>query len=314
MAYVAPLLGTSSKPTASKSSAQKMAGEGSHIVLKSSGGAVTEDTDSAVPVWDEGGEKDRIKKLTKSLAQAPMVIGESAPVALDYSVSSGGLPGSAKGWKTVIASKDRILAQKNHEIERQKQMISRLQQEVREGEARLRQLTISRAQEEGGTALAARLRELESKNALLKAELSGTVGTKNTWIDQLSKKLDATEYELQKVKSEFAESSEQANREIVTLKEKVRSKTDLLKQLDENMAEVNSKNHELNDNIAKLNDYLGNMPTMEEHQALLEQARDLRVQCEDVTSRLIEKEAILEDALPSLHQKVIYFRVLWAVM
>ena len=32
----------------------------------------------------------------------------------------------------------------------------------------------------------------------------------------------ATEYELQKAKSEFAESSEQANREIVTLKEKVR--------------------------------------------------------------------------------------------
>jgi len=32
----------------------------------------------------------------------------------------------------------------------------------------------------------------------------------------------ATEYELQKVKSEFAESSEQANREILTLKEKVK--------------------------------------------------------------------------------------------
>ena len=118
MAYVAPLLGTSPKPTTSKSSAQKMASEDSHIVLKSSGGAVTEDTDSAVPVWDEGREKDRIKKLTKSLAQTPMVIGESAPVALDYGVSSGGLPGSAKGWKTVIASKDRILAQKSHEIER----------------------------------------------------------------------------------------------------------------------------------------------------------------------------------------------------
>lgn len=29
------------------------------------------------------------------------------------------------------------------------------------------------------------------------------------------------------------------------------------------------------DNIAKLNDYLGNMPTMEEHQALLEQASTL---------------------------------------
>lgn len=44
---------------------------------------------------------------------------------------------------------------------RQKQTISRLQQEVREGEAQLHQLASTRAQEEGGTALTARLRVRE---------------------------------------------------------------------------------------------------------------------------------------------------------
>ena len=118
MAYVAPLLGTTSKPTESKSSTQKMASDGSHIVLKSSEGAVTEETDSTLPAWYEGEEKDRIKKLTKSLTQAPTVIEEGVPTALDYRVSSGDLPGSAKKWKTLIETKDRIMAQKNQLIDR----------------------------------------------------------------------------------------------------------------------------------------------------------------------------------------------------
>ena len=48
-----------------------------------------------------------------------------------------------------------------HTHYRQKQTISRLQQEVREGEAQLHQLASARAQEEGGTALTARLRVRE---------------------------------------------------------------------------------------------------------------------------------------------------------
>ena len=113
MAYVAPLLDTVSKPSMSESS--KTIQDGSHTLGKSSQGGGVEETDSAVPAWDRMGEKERIKKLT---VQAPKMISGGIPLSHEYRMSTGDLLGSAEKWKTVIETKDRIMAQKNQLIER----------------------------------------------------------------------------------------------------------------------------------------------------------------------------------------------------
>ena len=113
MAYVAPLLDTVSKPSMSESS--KMIQDGSHTLGKSSQGGGVEETDSAVLAWDRMGEKERIKKLT---VQAPKMTGGGIPLSHEYRMSTGDLLGSAEKWKTVIETKDRIMAQKNQLIER----------------------------------------------------------------------------------------------------------------------------------------------------------------------------------------------------
>lgn len=116
MAYVAPLLDTVSKPSMSESS--KMVQDGSHTLSKSSRGGGIEETDYAVPAWDRMGEKERIKKMTESIVQAPKMAGGGVPLSHDYRVSTGDLLGSAEKWKTVIETKDRIMAQKNQLIDR----------------------------------------------------------------------------------------------------------------------------------------------------------------------------------------------------
>lgn len=97
------------------SESSKMIQDGSHTLGKSSLGGGVEETDSAVLAWDRMGEKERIKKLT---VQAPKMTGGGIPLSHEYRMSTSDFLGSAEKWKTVIETKDRIMAQKNQLIER----------------------------------------------------------------------------------------------------------------------------------------------------------------------------------------------------
>ena len=73
---------------------------------------------SGVPSWDGQSEKDRIKRLAGSVDS--VVGGNSdSKVSHDYQVMAGDLlPGSVEKWKALVDTKDRIIAQKNHLIDR----------------------------------------------------------------------------------------------------------------------------------------------------------------------------------------------------
>ena len=77
---------------------------------------------SGVPSWDGQSEKDRIKRLAGSLSHSvDSVVGgnSDSKVSHDYQVMAGDLlPGSVEKWKALVDTKDRIIAQKNHLIDR----------------------------------------------------------------------------------------------------------------------------------------------------------------------------------------------------
>lgn len=294
-AKVAPLVGT---PAFSKSDLR---------ASSTSSLAVGDRVLSGVPSWDGQSEKDRIKRLAGSLSHSvDSVVGgnSDSKVSHDYQVMAGDLlPGSVEKWKALVDTKDRIIAQKNHLIDRQKQSVAKLQQEVRENEVRLHQLVATRLQERASPEDRARLQGLELETARLRAEFSEAVGSRDSEIKRLSKKLDAAEYELQKTREEFLESSRQATSGITTLEEKLAGREEMVMEVQKKLSEAGAENSKLKQHVEQLNSYLGNMPTLEEHQAAQDEVRDLRARVEGLSARLAEREAVVEETTAGLRGK-----------
>jgi hypothetical protein len=60
------------------------------------------------------------------------------------------------------------------------------------------------------------------------------------------------------------------------------------------------------DQIDRLTKYMGHMPSMEEHQALETQNREIQIQCDIMAKRLAEAEIALKKALRGASEKVHY--------
>ena len=109
-AKVAPLVGTPPSKSGRKA-------------LSSSSLKATDRTESGITSWDEQSEKERIQRLAGSLSHSvDSVVGSNSSdpkMSHDYLVISGDLlPGSVEKWKALVDTKDRIIAQKNHLIDR----------------------------------------------------------------------------------------------------------------------------------------------------------------------------------------------------
>jgi chromosome segregation ATPase len=179
----------------------------------------------------------------------------------------------------------------------------KLQQDIHELEAKLRHMMVVQVHEQGGSALEARLQALEAENASIRSQLTEAMSSRNLEFCTLSSKLDHKEYELHQVMKGHEQSSEESQRQIVCLQDEVCKRQEHIRDLEQKLAGLEAANEHHLERIDRLNDYMGHMPSMEEHQALEAQDREMRVQCEKLANHLKEKEAALKNALDELNAK-----------
>ncbi|XP_019848662.1 PREDICTED: centrosomal protein of 85 kDa-like [Amphimedon queenslandica] len=167
-----------------------------------------------------------------------------------------------------------LLTEKSQIIEKQKNTITRLQQDCKKKDSQLRLLTLPQANEGnvGGEA-----------NVGLSAPVK---------LDILSRKLDEAYYELEKAKSESD-----------VMRDKISDKDSHISQLETDADRYKAKIKLLEDKIVKLEGYLGNTPTMEEHYSMKEQVTELHSQNILLSERLREKEDKIMAQIDELRDK-----------
>lgn len=195
----------------------------------------------------------------------------------ERSLSRGGSP-PVKGEITTqkLRSLMNILSEKSQIIDRQKQTISKLQLECREKESQLRKFNRSEF-----------ITDVPSSSSSSSSAISAPVQ-----VDILSRKLDSIYYELDNTKTDLE-----------TTQNKLQDKERYCMELEKQIEETQTKAKALEQQAEKLQGYLGNMPTMEEHYGLKEQVTDLHTQCTVLREQLKEKDDDFEKLRDRLKEK-----------
>lgn len=195
-------------------------------------------------------------------------------------------------WSSYLRAKDELIGQKDQIIDRQKQSIFQLQQQLLHQTNAMQQLMPSqyhgnRTQSVGDNAsLLLKLQECQYENAQLRTHLA----EKDTSIDKLQKKLGETEYLLENMEASVKDSAASSRQELENLQQKVAEQKKAQAELNCKLKQLEDERLKLKREKQSLERYLKDVPTVEEHQKLNKTLKDVRDECEKLKETISSKD------------------------
>lgn len=195
-------------------------------------------------------------------------------------------------WSTYLRAKDELIGQKDQIIDRQKQSIFQLQQQL------LRQTNtvqpaisqhfpLSRAQSLGdNSSLSLKLQEFQYENAQIKVHLA----EKDSTIDKLQKKLGEKEYLLENMEASVKDAATSRRKELEELHQKCAEHEKTQAELKNKLEQLEAEKLKLKREKQSLERYLKDVPTVEEHQKLTKTLKDVREECGRLKETISSKD------------------------
>lgn len=195
-------------------------------------------------------------------------------------------------WSSYLRAKDELIGQKDQIIDRQKQSIFELQQQLLHQANAVQQLMpshlpLNRAQSMGeNTSLSFKLQECQYENAQMRAHLS----EKDLTIDKLQKKLGEKEYLLENMEASMKDSTTSSRQALEELQQKCAEQEKTRAELNSKLEQLETEKLKLKREKQSLERYLKDVPTVEEHQKLTKTLKDVREECGKLKETISSKD------------------------
>ncbi|XP_058952462.2 centrosomal protein of 85 kDa-like [Pocillopora verrucosa] len=196
-------------------------------------------------------------------------------------------------WSSYLRAKDELIGQKDQIIDRQKQSIFQLQQQLMlQTNSAIHQAVpthyhVSRTQSTGdSSSLSLKLQESQYENAQLRALLS----EKDSSLDKVQKKLGETEYLMKNMEASVKDSAASNRQELELQKQKAIKQEKAQAELTSKLEQLEEEKLKLKREKQSLERYLKEVPTVEEYQKLNKTLKDVRDEREKLRETISAKD------------------------
>ncbi|XP_027052530.1 centrosomal protein of 85 kDa-like [Pocillopora damicornis] len=196
-------------------------------------------------------------------------------------------------WSSYLRAKDELIGQKDQIIDRQKQSIFQLQQQLMlQTNSAIHQAVpthyhVSRTQSTGdSSSLSLKLQESQYENAQLRALLS----EKDSSLDKAQKKLGETEYLMKNMEASVKDSAASNRQELELQKQKAIKQEKAQAELTSKLEQLEEEKLKLKREKQSLERYLKEVPTVEEYQKLNKTLKDVRDEREKLRETISAKD------------------------
>lgn len=196
-------------------------------------------------------------------------------------------------WSSYLRAKDELIGQKDEIIDRQKQSIFQLQQQLMlQTNSVIHRAVpthyhLSRTQSTGdSSSLSLKLQESQYENAQLRALLA----ERESSLDKAQKKLGETEYLLKNMEASVKDSAASNRQELEQQKQKVVKQEKAQAELSSKLEQLEEEKLKLRREKQSLERYLKEVPTVEEYQKLNKTLKDVRDECEKLKETISAKD------------------------
>ncbi|KAL8611340.1 hypothetical protein ACOMHN_014395 [Nucella lapillus] len=161
-------------------------------------------------------------------------------------------------WEPVRRAADNIIREKNMIIEKLRQRVLELEEDLKMTDNKLRHALMATDDKAG--LVHQKMKELQYKHSSLKSELAETRTKKNAEINSLEEQLGGTEHEVQQLKTQ----QKMKDADFDTLQTKLLGKEKEVEEWGQRFQEMKTNHHQLRHKLDSVERYLADLPTAEE--------------------------------------------------
>lgn len=192
-------------------------------------------------------------------------------------------------WEPVRRAADNIIREKNMIIEKLRQRVLELEEDLKMTDNKLRHALLATDDKAG--LVHQKMKELQYKHSSLKSELAETRTKKNAEISSLEEQLGATEHEVQQLKTQL----KMKEADFGTLQNKLLGKEKEVEEWGQRFQEMKTNHQQLRHKLDSVERYLADLPTAEETMKntqeilrLKEEHAQSKFRAEDVEKKLTQ--------------------------
>ncbi|XP_014866000.1 PREDICTED: centrosomal protein of 85 kDa isoform X1 [Poecilia mexicana] len=205
-------------------------------------------------------------------------------------------------WDALVKASESLLKEKELIIERQKQHMAQLEQQLRESELQVHGALLGRGASYGDMFML-RLQEAQRENAFLRAQFAERTDCAALEKAEAERRLGAVEAETRRLTESLKEACERHAEEMKKQEERIRSRDKHINNLKKKYQKEAELKRENQQRIETLERYLADLPTLEDYQSQNKQLLEAEQQTTQLEEKVRELEATMEKTRSQLQEK-----------
>ncbi|KFU94186.1 Centrosomal protein of 85 kDa [Chaetura pelagica] len=244
--------------------------------------------------------KQQLEKVQLQIEQMQLQNGGACHHASMYSPSLPTLDPAQ--WINILNSNENLLKERELLIDRQRQHISQLEQKVRESELQVHNALLGCPAPYGDVYML-RIQELQRENAFLRAQFTEKTESLSKEKIELERKLAAAEVDAKLIRESLKETVQKHAEELKKQEERVKGRDKHINNLKKKCQKESEQNRERQQRIETLERYLGDLPTLEDHQKQSQKLKESELKSSAMQETVLALETELEDVRAAFREQ-----------